>query len=237
MKQSYCMERESGSEILDQDGLPDALVERAYRDLANIHHWLGDTRHIVRAIRQDALPIRRIMDVGCGTGVVLAEVGRKLGVEVVGADIKSHPAIAAPVSIVKADARHEPLPIADIAFSMHLGHHLSERDLTRLIRNVGRFCRRFILLDLVRHPLPLALFRLFVAPFVCPIDAKDGQISVRRSYTPAEFRRVTATALAGTGGTFRHSVAPFHLRQVIDISYGSSAITDGGIPITSNSAN
>jgi hypothetical protein len=34
-----------------------------------------------------------------------------------------------------------------------------------LIRNVGRSCRRFILLDLVvRHPLPLALFRL--VPFV-----------------------------------------------------------------------
>jgi SAM-dependent methyltransferase len=230
MKQS-CLNRESGSEILDRDGLPDALVERAYRDLATIHHWLGDTRHIVRAIRQDALPIRRIMDVGCGTGVVLAEVGRKLGVEVVGADIKSHPAIAAPIPIVKADARHEPLPFADIAFSMHLGHHLSEPDLTRLIRNVGRFCRRFILLDLVRHPLPLALFRLFVAPFVCPIDAKDGQISVRRSYTPAEFRRVAASALAGAGGTFRQSVAPFHLRhlrQVIDISCRGSAITDGG---------
>jgi 2-polyprenyl-3-methyl-5-hydroxy-6-metoxy-1,4-benzoquinol methylase len=77
---------------------------------------LGYTRHIVRAIRQDALSIRRIMDVGCGTGVVLAEVGRKLGVEVVGADIKRHPAIAAPVPILKADARRDPLPFADVAF-------------------------------------------------------------------------------------------------------------------------
>jgi SAM-dependent methyltransferase len=237
MNRDWRIQRESGSEILDQDGLPDALVERAYRDLANIHHWLGDTRHIVRAIRRDALPIHRIMDVGCGTGVVLAEVGRKLGVEVVGTDIKSHPAIAAPIPIVKADARHQPLPFADVAYSMHLGHHLSEHDLMRLIRNVGRFCRRFILLDLVRHPLPLALFRLFVAPFVCPIDARDGQVSVRRSYTPAELRSVTASALAGTGGTFRQSVAPFHLRQVIDISYGSSATISEGMAVTSHAAN
>jgi hypothetical protein len=84
---------------------------------------------------------------------------------------------------------------------------------------VGRSCRRFILLDLVRHPLPLALFRLFMAPLVCPIDAEDGQRSIRRSYTPRELRAVTASALAGTGSHFHLSIAPFHVRQVLDISY------------------
>jgi len=103
---------------------------------------------------------------------------------------------------------------------MHLGHHLSEPDVVDLIRNVGRFCRRFILLDLVRHPLPQALFRLFVAPFVCRIVAVDGQTSIRRSYTPAELRRITDFALAGSGGAFRQSVAPLYARQIIDIVYG-----------------
>jgi SAM-dependent methyltransferase len=207
------------TEILDENGVPDELVGRAYRDLARIHGWLGDTRCIVTAIRRDPLPVRRILDVGCATGLVLQEVGRRLGVEVVGADINPHPAIAAPVPILRADALCDSLPFADVAFSMHLCHHLRERDLVRLIHNVGRFCRRFILLDLVRHPLPLALFRLFIAPFVCPIDAEDGQRSIRRSYTPIELRRITASALAGTPGSFRASVAPFHVRQVIDISY------------------
>jgi hypothetical protein len=86
---------------------------------------------------------------------------------------------------------------------------------------VGRFCRRFILLDLVRHPLPLALFRLFIAPFVCPIDAEDGQRSIRRSFTPTELDGIATAALAGTCGTFRLSVAPFRARQVIDISYAN----------------
>jgi hypothetical protein len=86
---------------------------------------------------------------------------------------------------------------------------------------VGRFCRRFIVLDLVRHPLPLALFRLFIAPFVCPIDAEDGQRSIRRSFTPVELDSITTCALAGTGSTFQLSVAPFHARQVIDISYAN----------------
>ena len=217
------MVRKNESEILDQDDVPEELVEHAYRDLASIHHWLGDTRFIVNAIRRDPLPVHRILDVGCGTGLVLEEIGRRLGVEVVGAEISPHPSISAPVPIVKANAVRDSLPSAEIAFSMCLGHHLSEDDLIGLIRNVGRFCRRFILLDLVRHPLPLALFRLFVAPFLCQIGVEDGQRSIRRSYTPLELRRIAGSALAGTASTFTVSVAPFYVRQVMDISYANTA--------------
>jgi SAM-dependent methyltransferase len=220
------MVRTNESEILDQDDVPEELVERAYRDLARIHHWLGDTRFIVNAIRRDPLPVHRILDVGCGTGLVLDQIGRRLGVEVVGAEISPHPSIAAPVPIVKADAVRDPLPSAEIAFSMCLGHHLSEDDLVGLIRNVGRFCRRFILLDLVRHPLPLALFRLFVAPFLCQIGVEDGQRSLRRAYTPFELRRIAGSALAGTESAFNLSVAPFYVRQVMDISYANTADGD-----------
>jgi hypothetical protein len=102
---------------------------------------------------------------------------------------------------------------------MYLSHHLTAIDLIRLIRNAGRYCRRFILLDLVRHPLPLTLFRLFVAPLVCEIDAEDGRRSIRRSYTPSELRSITTAALAGSTATFRASVAPLFIRQVVDISY------------------
>jgi hypothetical protein len=128
--------------------------------------------------------------------------------------------VAAPVRIFRADARHDPLPVADVAFCMHLGHHLAAPDVVRLIRNVGRYSRRFILLDLVRHHVPLALFRMFVAPLICGIDAEDGRRSIRRAYTPGEWREMAATALAGSAGTFRLTTAPFYVRQVVDISYG-----------------
>ena len=100
-----------------------------------------------------------------------------------------------------------------------MAHHLSGANLVRLIRNVSRSCRRFIVLDLVRHRLPLALFRSFVCPFLGSLNAKDGATSIRRSYTPQEMRCVVDTALDGSGGEVRHTVAPFYIRQVVDISW------------------
>src|SRR5215471_1213318 len=216
------MERQCLIEVLDSPGLPDPVIARAYRDMARIHRWLGDTDYVIRAIRRDPLPVGRIMDIGCATGLVLKDVQRRLGVKGIGVEINPHPSIAAPVTIVKADARRDPLPKADIAYCMCLGHHLCETGLADLVRNVGRSCRRFVILDLVRHPVPLGLFRIALAPFVSRINAEDGWRSIRRSYTPDELGRIVKHALAGTAGVFRHTVAPFYARQVIDISYAAA---------------
>jgi 2-polyprenyl-3-methyl-5-hydroxy-6-metoxy-1,4-benzoquinol methylase len=220
--------RENRSEILEQAGISSRLVERAYRDLALVHRWMGDTRFVIGAIRRDPLPVRRVLDVGCGTGIVLEQVRRALGVRAVGVDLRLYPRIATPVPILQANASCDSLPRADVAYCMHLGHHLSESALTDMIRNVGRSCRRFILLDLVRHPLPLFLFRLFVAPWLCAIDAEDGKRSIRRSYTPAELHEIAGSALAGTEGTFQLTVAPGNIRQVLDISYNHTHFAPAG---------
>jgi 2-polyprenyl-3-methyl-5-hydroxy-6-metoxy-1,4-benzoquinol methylase len=210
------MVRVNREEILDIPGLPDEIASRAYRDLARIHRVLGDTASVIRAIRRDPLPVRRVMDIGCGMGHVLHHVQRKLQVEVTGVDVQPRPTT---VPMVQADAIRDTLPPADVAFSMYLAHHLSEREIGEMIRNVGRSCRRFILLDLVRHPLPLALFRAFVAPFVCSVVVRDGTTSLRRAYTPPELRRITHGALAGSPATFRHTVTVPYTRQIVDITY------------------
>lgn len=204
-------------EILDFT-VPEEMAARAYRQLALLHRWLGDTAAVVAAIRRDPGPVRRILEVGCAGGHVLHTVARRLNVEVIGVDLKplaSH----APVRIVRGDAVRDELPQADVAFCMHTAHHFDERALASMIRNVGRVCRRFIVLDLVRHPLPAALFRLFVAPFASPVVASDGMTSFRRAYTPGELRAVAADAIAGTAGRFRLTVNPFRIRQMLDIRF------------------
>jgi SAM-dependent methyltransferase len=213
------MRRSHDLEILEHRTVPESEVARVYRDLTRIHRWLGDTAAVVSAVRRDPLPVRRILDVGCGRGGVLKEMLAHLSADLVGVDLKPHVDADAPFTIVQADAVSDPLPSADVAFSMCLGHHLSEGDLVRLIRNVGRSCRRFILLDLVRHRLPLALFSLFVAPFVSPIAASDGQMSIRRAYTPFELTGIAREALAGSNARYLHSIAPLYMRQTLDIRY------------------
>jgi hypothetical protein len=102
---------------------------------------------------------------------------------------------------------------------MCLGHHLSEDDLVSLIRNVGdsagvhRPRPRSV-------PAPLALFRLFVAPFLCRIGAEDGQRSIRRSYTPLSFEEL-GSALAGHRERLP-CLSRIYVRQVMDISYANT---------------
>jgi SAM-dependent methyltransferase len=221
----FAMERSFEPEILDGNSVPEELAARAYRELTAIHRVLGDTRYLVRALRRDPLPIRRVIDIGCGGGGILEQVTRALGVEGIGVDIS--PPETGSCRILEADAVRDRLPEADVAFSVHVAHHLSDVELVQMIQNVGRCCRRFILLDVVRGWVPLALFRTFVAPFVSPITAADGRTSIRRAYTPGELSAVAAHALAGTNARFRHFVAPLGVRQVVDISYTPEQKCDG----------
>jgi len=200
-------------ELLDSGRLPETVVERAYRDLTWLHRILGNTGRIVRAIRRDPLPVRRVLDIGCGYGAVSAEVRDRTRVEVIGIDLR--PPSHARVEIVQADAVRDLLPRADVAYSLCLAHHLTETELAALIVNVGRSCRRLILVDLVRHWLPFGLFRALVAPFFSRVAAADGAASVRRAYTPAELARIVDS----TGAGYRHSVAPCYAMQSVDIVY------------------
>jgi len=211
-------ERSLEPEILDDPAVPDHVRERCYLDLERTHHWLGNHRLLIRRIASDPEPVSRVLDIGCGHGNLLREVRRKLHVDVIGVDLVP-PARVTDVPIRRADAVRDPLPDADIALSVIMAHHLSPAEVQSLIRNAGRSCRRLLLLDLVRHPVPLALFRAFIAPFVNPINVSDGIRSLERAYKPNELADIVRDALSGTGATFRHEVALFKIRQFVDIRF------------------
>jgi SAM-dependent methyltransferase len=207
--------------MLEDPGLPEAVWERVHRDITRVHRVLGDDIAILRALRRDPLPVRRVIDIGCGRGALLAKIRRALGVDAIGVELRL-PAQPAPVPILQADAVSDRLPNCDVALCVFLAHHLDEDEVVRLIRNVGRSARRLILVDLVRHRLPLALFRAFLGPFLHPVASTDGATSIRRAFTPGEMHRLARRALEGSAATYRHTVAPLYARQTLDISFVGS---------------
>ena len=214
------MRRHLQPELLDAEGVSDEDLSRAYRELRVLHYWLGNTAAVLRTLRKP-LAAGRVLDIGCGHGALLEEIQRKMGLDVLGIDLRPAP-ITATVPIVTGNAVSDPLPRANVAVSVVMAHHLSEAEVVSLIRNVAQSCDRFILLDLVRHPVPLGLFKLFVTPFLCRINAQDGQTSIRRAFTALELGKIVEHALAGVDRPVRrllHTVSPLWIRQVVDISW------------------
>jgi len=205
---------------MDSPDVKGPVLDKFYRDLNFINKCLGTFPTIERFVRkenEDAKPVRRILDIGCGGGALLEYLQRRLGAEVLGVD--KRPPETANVKIIRADAVTEPLPGADIAVCSLLCHHLTPEQIVALIRNVGRSCRRFIIQDLIRHPMPLVLFTMFLCPLIGHEAAVDGRQSIRRAFTPEEFAEMVRTAIAGTNATFTTDVSPFLSRQIIDVRY------------------
>src|SRR5438045_3651100 len=105
------------SEILDDGTVPEHVRELCYRDLARMHRWLGNVNAIVDRINLDPLPVRKVLDIGCGHGDLLHEIQQKFGIEVVGVDLRP-PERPVAVPILRCDAIRETLPMADIAVSV-----------------------------------------------------------------------------------------------------------------------
>jgi SAM-dependent methyltransferase len=213
------MQRSFEAEILDGGGQMQEMRERAHVALCRTHCVLGNHMAILRALRRDGQAVRRVLDIGCGHGGLLEKVRRKMGAEVLGVDLRPPESGTGTFPILKLDAVREALPRADVAVSVCMVHHLRDEEFVEMIRNVGRTCRRFVILDLVRHRVPLALFSA-VGPLCLPkVNVLDGRQSIRRAHTPEEFRVLVARAVAGTDGSFRHTVAPFWIRQIADVRY------------------
>jgi 2-polyprenyl-3-methyl-5-hydroxy-6-metoxy-1,4-benzoquinol methylase len=202
---------------MDSPDINGPVLETFHRDLIFVNRALGTFGTIERFLRKSDPPVRSVLDIGCGSGALLDHLRRRMNVEVIGVDLKPWPMTLVPV--VTANAVVDRLPEADAAVTTLMAHHLTPEENIALIRNVSRSCRRFLIHDLIRHPVPMAGFTIFLGPLIGREARLDGRQSIRRAFTPRELSELVQTALAGTAATFTQDVSPFLSRQVMDIRF------------------
>jgi hypothetical protein len=222
-------ERVDEPEWLDL-GVSQAAMRANLADLGRINRYFGGLRaltdHLYPLLEASSSP-QTIVDIGTGSADVPAVVARwaqmhQLNVRIIGMDIAAaHLSVARErtkelqnIRLLQADATN--LPFApdevDYLISSLFFHHLSPEQIIGLLRSAFACARRGIIIsDLTRGRLPLMGFKL-IEPFFSAVTRHDGEVSIRRAYTPAEF--VAFAEAAGLTNARVHRHFPWRMTLV-----------------------
>ena len=202
-------------ESMDDPALPQADYERCLHDLAAVNRVTLTHRPTLRWLAHAAQdgPAGRavaILDVACGEGDLLRAierwaVRRRLAVRLEGIDLNPRSAAAAAAQTPPGSAiawrtgdvfAYAPDPSPDFIVTSQFTHHLSDRDIVRLLRWLEHHAARgWFIVDLHRARLAYWGFGLLatVARWH-PIVRRDGMISVARGFRRADWHRLLAEA-------------------------------------------
>lgn len=225
--------RSSEPELMDDADVAPRELERCLRDLSRLNRLTFGYRPTLGFLeelrRKGLLPARplRIVDVGCGYGDTLREVGRwalraGVGVELTGVDVNPVTTQIARratkddfgISWVTANAlSYQPKNGVDVVLSSLFTHHLADEHVTRFVRwmddtaELGWFIN-----DLHRHPLPYHSFGLLARiqrwhRFIL----HDGPVSIARAFDHDDWRRLLWAAQVEPRAARIEWWAPFRL--------------------------
>lgn len=223
--------RSNEPEWLDGTDIDPAELDRALRDLARFnrtflgHHlvlrWLG------RAIRSvsKGIPLT-VVDVGCGYGDLLRAIRHwsrrhALELKLVGVDLNpetiriartvTDPADRIEFRVANIFELGLTMPV-DFMISSLVAHHLSDTEICEFLGMMEAVVRRgWLVYDLERHRLLYHFIGLAARlGRLHPMVGKDGQISVRRSLTRAEWEeRIAAAGISPADVTIRRFLFRF----------------------------
>jgi ubiquinone/menaquinone biosynthesis C-methylase UbiE len=195
------MKRVVVAELLDTDAGSPREVATSLKDLRMFNSWFGGVHTMSSLLRRVArkrnLKELSWVDVAGGEGYVATRTQRTLA----RSGITARPVILdrAPTHLgplhpgVCGDALN--LPFRDNSFdavgcSLFL-HHLEPNEIVRFAREGLRVARHaFLIHDLQRHPVHLALGYLGMPLYRSRITRHDALASVRRAYTVEEVRKM-----------------------------------------------
>jgi hypothetical protein len=203
------MRRENSEEILDSKECPALESQKSLRDLCRINRWfggVGTTRKLIfRVASVTGLKRMTLLEVAAGFGEVPRVAGMQLarkGISLQITDLDRVPSHLQPQHrALVADALA--LPFRDSSFDIVscglFAHHLEPDQLRQFATEALRVSRHaFIINDLIRHPLHLALVYAGFPLMRSYVSRVDGVASVKRAYTPEEIREIISVAAEGS---------------------------------------
>ncbi len=188
-------------ELMDADDLDAVTYAAVVHDLARVNTLTMARRPTIGFLKQLSGPLR-ILDVGYGDGDMLRRIARWAAqsgrhVDLVGIDLNPRSALAAkeatPAALLidfrtgdYADLANERW---DVIISSLVAHHMAHHQLIGFLRFMDRHAEKgWFINDLHRHGFAYRGFPLLAAIMRWhPIVRHDGQLSVGRSYRPAEW--------------------------------------------------
>ena len=195
---------------MDAADLDPAVYEQVLHDLARVNRWTF-TAHPVLAFMRRAIGEAksfRLIDVGFGDGDILRAIARwarRRGIQadLVGVDLNEKSVRAAraatppemAIDYRAGDYRDQDGPF-DFVISSQVTHHMTDDQLMTFLRYMEAEARMgWLICDLHRHgfahwgyPILARLMR------VHRIVREDGQLSIARSFRPAEWQALLAEA-------------------------------------------
>ncbi|PRA00338.1 methyltransferase [Arthrobacter sp. MYb224] len=206
------------AEEMDRPDCDPKLLRRTYAQFPLVNRvvagWRGNYVRFIRPLLRRR-PETRILDVGCGGGDLAKNLARwaladGLSTQILGIDPdpraidyarQAMRRAALPEGVVQFRETTSALLAAageqfDVVLSNHLLHHLEARELQQLQVDTESLCTGIGLhSDIRRARAALLLFGTATLPLAgTSLIRRDGLVSIRRSYTPAEL-----AALARSG--------------------------------------
>jgi 2-polyprenyl-3-methyl-5-hydroxy-6-metoxy-1,4-benzoquinol methylase len=219
--------RSRQDEQMDAADLDPAIYEQVLHDLARVNRWTFTARPVL-AFMKDAIRNAksfRLIDVGFGDGDILRAIARwarRRGIQadLVGVDLNEKSVHAARVATPPelaidyraGDYLDQEGPF-DFVISSQVTHHMTDDQLLAFLRYMESEARMgWLVCDLHRHGFahwgfPI-LARLLM---VHRIVREDGQLSIARSFRPAEWEQLLGQAGIAPGAARIVRRFPFRL--------------------------